>query len=431
MTYQLTPKQLEAMGLLSGPACNIMLRGGSRSGKTFLLVRALVVRAVRAPGSRHAIFRLRRNHVRSTIWLDTLPKVLRLCFATVSVDRNEADLIVTLPGGSQIILAGLDDKERVEKILGSEFSTLYFNEASQIPWSSIETAMTRLAQNSGLSLKTYFDCNPPSKRHWSYRMFALKQKPGTCEPLPNPDDYVELLMNPADNVANLPPKYFEILASMSEMQRLRFERGEWASEVDGALWSLEQIDSERASWRDDSVVYNGAPVEMRRIVVAVDPSGTKGDGTGDDIGIIVAGLGTDGRYYILEDCSCHASPEAWARRAVSAYHHHNADRIIGEANFGGAMVESLIRLADRHVPYRAVHASRGKVVRAEPISALYEKRQVSHVGCFDELEDQLANMTSGGFVGEGSPDRADALVWALTELAVQPRRTFTVVSING
>ena len=121
------------------------------------------------------------------------------------------------------------------------------------------------------------------------------------------------------------------------------------------------------------------------------------------------------------------SPEQWARRAVAAYHRHDANRIIGEANFGGAMVESLIRIADPRVPYRAVHASRGKVVRAEPIAALYEKAQVSHVGCLTELEDQLANMTPAGFVGEGSPDRADALVWALTELAVQPSRAVRVV----
>jgi len=167
MVAELTPKQREAGALLAGPASNIMLRGGSRSGKTFVLIRAILIRAMKAAGSRHAIFRLRRNQVRATIWQDTLPKVVSLCFPGLHVQMNQADLIATLPNGSQIVLAGLDDKERVEKILGTEYSTLYFNEASQIPWRSIEMARTRLAQNSGLRLKTYYDCNPPSKLHWS------------------------------------------------------------------------------------------------------------------------------------------------------------------------------------------------------------------------------------------------------------------------
>jgi hypothetical protein len=119
---KLTERQREALALLAGPASSVLLRGGSRSGKTFLLVRALVIRAMKAPGSRHAIFRLRRNQVRSTIRLDTLPKVMRLCFPELPFGKNEADLIATLPNGSQLVLAGLDDKERVEKILGTEFS---------------------------------------------------------------------------------------------------------------------------------------------------------------------------------------------------------------------------------------------------------------------------------------------------------------------
>jgi len=252
-------------------------------------------------------------------------------------------------------------------------------------------------------------------------------KPNTRERLPNPDDYAEMLMNPADNRANLPSEYFGILASFSEGQRLRFERGEWASDVDNALWTLEQFDTERAGLMDGLVVYDGLPVALRRVVVAVDPSGTAGDGVGDGIGIVVAGLGTDDRYYVLEDASCRLSPEQWARRVVAAHHEHNADRIIGEANFGGAMVEAVIRTADPRVPYRAVHASRGKIVRAEPIAALYEKGRVSHAGIFPELEDQLANMTSAGYVGEGSPDRADALVWALSDLAMQSSGRVIVV----
>jgi predicted phage terminase large subunit-like protein len=419
LTATLTPKQREANRLLAGPASNIMLRGGSRSGKTFLLIRAICQRAINAPGSRHAVFRLRFNHAKTSIWADTLPKVLKLCFPTLAVRFDKTDFYVEFPGGSQVWIGGLDDKERVEKILGAEYATLYFNESSQIPWTSIETAMSRLAQNvplapeiaaatgrTHLPLKAYFDCNPPSKLHWSYVLFRQHMKPGTKERVANPDDYAEMLVNPADNRDNLPEKYFDILANMSEAKRLRFERGEWASEVNGALWTLEAIDEHRVADRP----------EMQRIVVAVDPSGTKGDGRGDDIGIVCAGLGTDGRAYVLEDASCQMSPEGWGRRAVDVYRRNKADRIVAERNFGGAMVETVIRIADKQVSYKEVTASRGKVVRAEPIAALYEQGKVSHVGSFPDLEDQLGNMTAAGYVGEASPDRADALVWALTEL---------------
>ncbi len=408
-----------------------MLRGGSRSGKTFLLIRAVCQRAINAPGSRHAVFRLRFNHAKTSIWADTLPKVLKLCFPTLQVRFDKTDFYVEFPNQSQIWIGGLDDKERVEKILGAEYATLYFNESSQIPWASIETAMSRLAQNvplapeiaaatgrTHLPLKAYFDCNPPSKLHWSYVLFRQHIKPGTKEQVANPADYVEMLVNPADNRENLPEKYFDILANMSEAKRLRFERGEWASEVNGALWSTESIDAHRVS---------EAP-EMQRIVVAVDPSGTKGDGAGDDIGIVCAGLGMDGRAYVLEDASCQMSPEGWGRRAVDVYRRRKADRIVAERNFGGAMVETVIRIADKQVSYKEVTASRGKVVRAEPIAALYEQGKVSHVGAFPDLEDQLANMTAAGYVGEASPDRADALVWALTELMLNAG-TYTLANL--
>lgn len=427
---KLTPRQREANKLLSSKARNIMLRGGSRSGKTFILVRAIIQRAINAPGSRHAIFRFRFNHAKTSVWSDTLPKVLSLCFPSLRVRFDKTDFYVDLPNKSQIWIAGLDDKERVEKILGQEYATLYFNESSQIPWGSVETAMSRLAQKcelapeiakatgrAFLALKAYFDCNPPSKLHWSYQMFRAKMKPGTKEPLAKPEDYAEMRVNPSDNTENLPEEYFEVLASMSAAKRLRFEAGEWASDVVGALWSLE--DRRAPDGKNmpgiDSLRVIEAP-ELRRIVVAVDPSGTRGDGGGDDIGIVVAGLGVDGDAYILEDATCQMSPEGWGRRSVEKYHQYKADRIIGERNYGGDMVRFTVATADKFASFKEVVASRGKSVRAEPISALYEQGKVHHVGVHADLEDQLCNFTTSGYIGEGSPDRADALVWALTEL---------------
>ncbi|GLT02864.1 DNA-packaging protein [Sphingobium jiangsuense] len=434
---KLTARQKLANKLLASAARNIMLRGGSRSGKTFILCRAIIQRAINAPNSRHVIFRFRFNHAKTSVWADTLPKVLKLCFPTLRVRFDKTDFYIELPNGSQIWIAGLDDKERVEKILGQEYATLYFNESSQIPWGSVETAMSRLAQKcdlapeiaaatgkTHLALKAYFDCNPPSKLHWSYQLFRAKLKPGTKEALPNPDDYAEMKVNPSDNAENLPAEYFDVLASMSAAKRLRFEAGEWASEVNGALWALEDRtapDGKRIPGIDSTRVAEHP--KMRRIVVAVDPSGTKGDGGGDDIGIVVAGLGEDGRGYVLEDGTCQLSPEGWGRRAVELYDKWGADRIVGERNFGGDMVRFTVATADRRAAFKEVSASRGKHIRAEPISALYEQEKVSHVGVFPDLEDQMCNFTASGYIGDSSPDRADALVWALTELMLNSRLT--------
>jgi phage terminase large subunit-like protein len=177
----------------------------------------------------------------------------------------------------------------------------------------------------------------------------------------------------------------------------------------GALWTRAML---------DAAVVQKAP-DLKRVVVAVDPSGTRGaSDSGDEIGIVVAGLGVDGLAYILADRSCKLSPDGWGRRAVDAYREFKADRIIAERNFAGAMVEHVIRSVDPNVSYKEVSASRGKIARAEPVAALYEQGRVKHVGIFTDLEDELCNMTGSGYAGEGSPDHADALVWALTELMV-------------
>jgi phage terminase large subunit-like protein len=272
--------------------------------------------------------------------------------------------------------------------------------------------------------------------------FRSKLKPGTKEAVADPANYVEMKINPDDNRENLPEEYFDVLAGMSAAKRLRFEAGEWASEVNGALWAIEDrhVDAIR---HDDGTVTPAQNIpgidthrvakapDLLRIVVSVDPSGTKGDGTGDDIGIVVAGLGVDGRAYILYDGTCQLSPEGWGRRAVELYHRYEADRIIGERNFGGDMVRFTVATADKKAPFKEVVASRGKVVRAEPISALYEQGKVSHVGTFPDLEDQMCNFTSAGYVGEGSPDRADALVWALTDLMLGKSRRYNLASALG
>ena len=226
-----------------------------------------------------------------------------------------------------------------------------------------------------------------------------------------------------DNRAHLAPGFFTRIIKRYEGTRLGRQElnAELLEDVEGALWWNALIEDARVSKAPD----------MSRIVVAIDPATTSGE-TADETGIVVAGRGVDGDAYVLRDLSCRLSSNGWGNRAVNAYREFRADRIVAEVNNGGDLVEDVIRTVDRHVSYRAVHASRGKVVRAEPISALYEQKRVHHVGLFAGLETQMCSFVPDHL--DGSPDRVDALVWALTELMIerepQPNIRFPNVGIR-
>lgn len=433
MTFKLTARQQAAQSVLQGPATHQMLFGGSRSGKTFLLVRNVVVRALKAAGSRHAVFRYRFNAVKSAVWLDTFPKVMSVAFPGVAYTLNKTDFYATFENGAEIWFGGLDDKERAEKVLGMEFATIYLNECSQIPLASRDIAVTRLAQQVMQQVKgaepvplkprMYYDCNPPSKAHWSYRLFHDKVDPETKQPLKEPDNYASFQINPNDNRENIAAGYLATLEAMSPRLRKRFLDGEFGDATPGALFTDEIIDT----WR-----HSGELPQLVRVVVAVDPSGAGDDHSADNdaIGIVVAGLGIDGNAYVLEDCTVKAGPLTWGRVATSAFDRHQADIVVAESNYGGAMVQNVILAARPRTPFKMVTATRGKHVRAEPFSALYESGKVRHAGMFGDLEDELTAFSTVGYTGQGSPNRADALIWALAELfpaMVTPRREPTKV----
>lgn len=433
--FHLTEKQEEAREYINGDSTHCMLFGGSRSGKTFVIVRNIVVRALKAPGSRHLICRFRFNHLKSSIILDTFPNVMRKCFPNVKYNLSKSDWYVTLPNGSEIWFAGLDDKERLEKILGKEYVTIYPNECSQIAWDSIQVLITRLGQKvmqvvkgmkpALLKLRMYYDENPPTKAHWSFRVFKQKIDPDTKLPLAQPKDYCCFQMNPVDNQENLSPDYMRMLGQLSARMQRRFKDGEFGEAAPGALFDESIIDR----WR----VLDGSLPEFIRVVVADDPSGS-GDADNadnDEIGVVVGALGSDGRAYLIEDLSLKAGPATWGRVTVQAYVRHKADVVVGETNYGGDMVRATIQTAAAvegcRVNFKKVVATRGKVVRAEPFSALYEQGKVRHVGVHAKLEDELCGMTTTGYTGTGSPNRADAWIWVLAELfpAVVSQKTNT------
>lgn len=416
---ELTERQrLVNQTIMAGDATHILLRGGGRSGKTYLIMRALVTRAMRAPRSTHAVLRFRFNHLKESIIDQTLPAVMENSFPGVQYKINRSDWYFRAKGSGKILFGGLDDKERTEKILGQEHSSIFLNECSQIPYGSRNKSITRLSQKSGLKLRCYYDENPPSKGHWTYSIFFRHIEPITKKALVRPDDYATAQMNPDSNLAHISQEYMEILRSLPEKDQRRFLFGEFQEEAEGALWDYDMLEARRIDAKE-------LP-DLAEVVVAVDPSGCEGpdDHRSDEVGIVVVARGVDGMGYLLEDASGKFGPAEWGRIVVKMYRKWGADYVVGERNFGGAMVENTIRMVDAAVSFIGVTASRGKAVRAAPVAALYSKHGVFEIGrirhvCYSpELEDQLCAFTPGGFVGERSPDRADAMVWGFSKLFV-------------
>lgn len=226
-----------------------------------------------------------------------------------------------------------------------------------------------------------------------------------------------------DNRVNLAPSFIKTITDKYAGTRLGRQElsAEILDDVPDALWTRAALDRDRR--KPDQVP------PLKRVVVAIDPAAKKNDSPEDGAatGIIAAGVGEDNRGYVLDDATCRESPNGWARMAIACFDRYEGDCIVGEVNNGGDMVESTVRVVRNTIPFKAVHASRGKWTRAEPIAALYEQGRVSHVGTFAQLEDEMVNFGPNGMVGEASPDRVDALVWALTELF--PALTKKVVKV--
>lgn len=269
-----------------------------------------------------------------------------------------------------------------------------------------------------------------SQETWDMLQFALRlgEQPQVCVTTTprNVGVLKELLKSPSTvsthapteaNAANLAASFLQEVRTRYNGTRLGRQEldGVLLEDAEGALWSTAGIESCRV---------RKAP-ELDRIVVALDPATTNGKGS-DECGIVVAGVSMQGnpqdwRAVVLADCTVQgASPSGWAQAAISAMERFGADRLVAEINQGGQMVEEVIRQVDPLVPYKGVHASRGKSARAEPVAALYEQGRVQHMPGLDTLEDQMCRMTVRGYEGQGSPDRVDALVWALHALMIEP-----------
>lgn len=271
---------------------------------------------------------------------------------------------------------------------------------------------------------------PKAHDAWDMLQFALRLGPDPRQVVTTTPRNVgvlkAILNNPSTVVTQAPTEANRAYLAESFLEEVRARYGGTRigrqeldgvllEDVEGALWTTEMLERCRSK----------APGRLSRVVVAVDPPAS-GHETADECGIVVVGALTEGppsdwRAWVLEDASVQgARPDGWARAAIAAMERHGADRLVAEVNQGGQMVEAVIRQVDPMVPFRAVHASRGKVTRAEPVAALYEQGRVHHLRGLHKLEEQMCRMSRQGYQGRGSPDRVDALVWALTELIVEP-----------
>jgi PBSX family phage terminase large subunit len=361
--FKKTPKQIEATRLMADKH-EVLLEGGSRSGKSFIIIRNIILRALKYPGTRHLIVRFRFNHVKQSIWYGTIQDVMKIAFPSINYTENKSDWFISFDNGSEIWIGGTDDKERIEKILGNEYATIFVNEASQIPYETYETLKTRLNPPKGVPPKLIIDYNPPSKKHWGYRIFHEHKNPETDAPLRHQERYGYLRMNPVDNTENLNENYLETLESLGEKRRRRFYLGEYSDDTEGALWKRDWIIRHRVESVSD----------LTRVVVAVDPAVT-GNETSDDTGIIVVGSKTvDGKehYYVMDDFTYHGDVTGWGQSVIDAYRRHSADLVVAETNQGGDLVEMNIRNYDRSIRFKKVTATRGKALRAEPVANLYD-----------------------------------------------------------
>lgn len=370
--------------------------GGRGSGKSHFFAELVVERCLLFSGTRIVCVREVQKSLKESVKLLVEDKIA--AHGVASMFRITNDSIVT-PGDGRMLFQGMRDHtaESIKSLEG--FDVAYVEEAQTLTQRSLEFLRPTIRKaNSEL----WFSWNP---RHTSDPVDHLLRGPEL------PPDAVVVETNYMDN-----PFFPAVLEEERAFdQRTKPDRyrhiwlGEYQPMALGAIWSMAVINEHRRS-------PERVPA-YKRIVVSIDPAGSSEE-TANETGIVVCGLGEDGRGYVIDDVSLHGQPAQWAERALAVYDLYEADAIVVETNYGGNMVRNTVHAVRPLVRVIEVRAHRGqkKHIRAEPISALYALGKISHVGAYPKLEAQMCLVTAGGWEGEGSPDRMDAMVYAFTEL---------------
>jgi PBSX family phage terminase large subunit len=397
----LTPLQIDVPRVfvpLLKPSRYKAVWGGRGSGKSHFFAQAVVMRCHQKPGSRIVCVREVQKSLK-----DSVKRLIEDKIAACGLGHlfNVKSAEIDTPGGGVIVFQGLQDHtaESVKSLEG--FNVAWAEEAQSLSARSLELLRPTIrAPGSEL----WFSFNPRS---------AADPVDQLLRGMTPPNDAIVVKANYSDNPF-FPP---ELEAEREFDARTKPDRyghiwlGDYEPIAIGAIWDRLMLHRNRRS---------EAP-QMRRILVSVDPAVSSAPGS-DEHGVVVVGQGHDGRGYVLADYTRRGTPTQWAQAAVAAVDEFGADAVVIERNQGGDMCAQTLRAVRPNLRIIEVVATRGKHVRAEPIAALYSLDRISHVGTFPRLEDQMCQMTAGGFEGEGSPDRVDALVWGFTELFPQINR---------
>jgi hypothetical protein len=383
-----------------------VIYGGRGSGKSWGVARALLIRGRRAP-LRILCAREYQNSIAESVHRLLADQVGALGLADFYTVQKKT---ITGANGTAFVFAGL--RHHVSKIKSFEGADIVWVEEAQTVSKHSFDVLLPTIRRPGSEIWVTF--NPDLEEDDVYQRFVLWSLAGST---------VQRI-NWSDN----PWFPAELRAEKDHLKSCDLDaynnvwEGQCRSHVPNALWTKEIFGAIREAAPEDEDEREELRTTLRRVVIAVDPSGCAGeeDQRSDETGIVAVGLGHDGIGRVLEDATGRYSPAGWANQALALFDRWKADKIVAEKNFGGAMVESTIRTARKHASIKLVNASRGKVQRAEPVAALYMQGKVLHVGQFPELERQCCRFSSGGYVGAGSPDRADAAIWAITELMLDP-----------
>lgn len=375
-------------------AGELLYSGAFGAGKSRILCEKAYALGMRYPGVPIGIFRKVAASLSATTKMTFLRDVVP---AGAIVKSNKTEGWVELANGSRFWFLGLDPDPQTgipSKVGSLDLAFAFVDEAVELTENDWIMLLGRLRFPGIPFHQIAAATNPADPSHWLKRRFDVSG---------------EMLQAKTTDNRLLPEDYRERMDALTGLYHARYVRGEWIS-VEGPLWKMDQI----ILGPPPKQLEQGVPTEhYQRVVVSVDPAVTSASGS-DETGIIVAGKGADGRGYVIDDRSCRLPPSEWAQRVVDAYDEYKADRVVVEVNNGGDLVETVIRAIGKNVAITTVHASRGKVKRAEPVAALYEQGKVTHLSRFSDLESQMM-----GFDPAKSnlhDDRVDALVWAFTDL---------------
>lgn len=390
-----------------------IVTGGRGSGKSYGVSLSSGVDLLNRQVPKHTLY-LRQTLVSAHISIiPEFKQKLELLGCGEFVDCGKTNISLT-SNGSCIFFRGIQtSRGSNEANLKSvkDVVTVIIDEAQEVIDEAVFDRIDLSVRDTQVQNRIILSLNPTDKNHWIYRRFFKNRNiPEDFNGIVGDTCYIHTTFE--DNRENLSKDFLDIAYKCREEDIEKFNNiflGLWRGDNEGALWTESMIEPFRVSCIPDG--------GLDRVVVAVDPAVT-GSKDSDETGIVVVGkkrIRGDMHYYVIDDRSFRGSPDAWSSAVVNAFFHHEADRVIAEVNNGGDLVEATIKVACRNLPYRAVRATRGKIRRAEPIAALYERGFVHHVGVFPNLEYQMRNYN--GIDKAYSPDRMDALVWGLTELS--------------